>query len=309
MSVFWAGAGVALSILQAEPAGQVVAQLPDVVVQGRSSDDIARDFIDGVAAAPRGATVARWNERVCIGVVNLRAETARFLIDRLSSVAADVGLDTEAPGCSPEILIVATRDGNAVARGLIERRGGVLAPGNSVQSRSRRDLERFAADVRPVRWWHISTAVDAVTGQNTVRNRLNENFDSSDMAALLENGPVFQVTPSLIKSNVHHDLLRAIVIIDFDQLGNVTFDRLADYVSFVALAQVDPEGDTRAISTILNLFDEPSAVSGLTDWDLAYLRGLYQSDDTARTRGGREAALRREMLRSREEEGVPAQEN
>jgi hypothetical protein len=277
-------------------------ELPDIVVEGRIPESLAREFIDEVAAPPGGATVARWRERVCIGTVNLQGDTAQYLIDRVAAVASDVGLEAEAPGCSPDVVVIATVNGREIARGLANRRRNALAPGNRIQSRSRGQLEAFAESVRPIRWWHISTAVDPSSGRSVIRDRRNENVNYTMTSELLENGPVSLGTiPSLIQSQFRQDLRRAVIIIDFNELGDdIGFDQLADYVAFVALAQVDPEGDTSGFSTILNLFDDPTT-PGLTDWDRAYLQGLYNSDDSARSNSGREAALRREMLRARED--------
>jgi hypothetical protein len=284
--------------VQADNLGQA-AQLPDIIVQGAVPEELAREFIDQVAAPPRGATVARWNERVCVGAVNLGNEPARYLIDRVSSVALDLGLEPGDPGCEATVVIVGTVDGRAVARGLVERRRNVLAPGNSIQSRSRSELEIFAQSDRPVRWWHISTAVDPVTGRNLVRRPADDDTNNST-TGLLQNGPVTRGSNSLITSSVRQHLRRAVIIIDFNELGDdIDFDQLADYVAFVALAQVDPEAETASFPTILNLFDDPTT-PGLTEWDRAYLQGLYNSDDSARSNSGREAALRREMLRTRE---------
>lgn len=307
MSVIPLVASLLLSALGPQDRSQdqgASSQLPDVVVEGRLPEEQARAFIDQVAAPPRGAPVARWSGPLCIGAVNLQPEKARFVIDRVASVAMGVGLEPEEPGCDPEVIIVATRDGGAVARGLVERRGRVLAPGNRIQSRGRRDLEAFATVDRPVRWWHVSTAVDPVTGRNVVRDPRNDNFNSNDIGELLAYGPVFQGAQSLIRSSTRQHLRRAVIIIDFDRLGDVDFDQLADYVAFVALAQVDPEGDTSGFPTILNVFDDPAATPRLTDWDRAYLQGLYRSDDSARGSSAREGALRREMLRVREEQGA-----
>jgi hypothetical protein len=293
----------ALALMQAAGPPQAqdpVAQLPEVVVEGRALERLADAFIDEVAAPPRGASVARWNERVCVGAVGLRPETARYLIDRVSSVADGLGVRPEEPGCDPTVVIVATLDGGTVARGLVERRGRVLRPGNSIESRSRAALEAFAEVERPVRWWHISTAVDPLTGKSTVRSPGRDNFNSNEPAEVIVNLSR-TVWGSTLQSTTRQHLRRAIIIIDFDALGDdIDFDQLADYVAFIALAQVDPEAETSSFSTILNLFDDPTT-PGLTEWDRAYLHGLYSSDDSARGANAREAALRREMVRTRAE--------
>ena len=280
--------------------GAEVTQVPGLVVEGRPTEDLAREFVRRVAAPPTGAPVARWSRPLCVAAENLPPAAAAFLVERLSSVALDVGLEIGEDGCDPLVLVIATTDGAAIARGLVERRRHMLAPGNRIQSRSRSELERFAQGRRPVRWWHVSTAVDPVSGANRVRRPADDNVNAST-GSLIENGPVVRGADSLMVSAVRQDLRRAIIIIDFDELGEVNFDQLADYVAFVALAQVDPEADTSAFPTILNLFADPTT-PGLTAWDRAYLQGLYGSDDSARGAAARDAALRREMLRALERE-------
>ena len=56
----------------------------------------------------------------------------------------------------------------------------------------------------------------------------------------------------------------------------------------VTLAQIDPEADTSRYASILNVFDDPDASAGLTDWDQAYLMGLYDAERTRKNaRAGR----------------------
>ena len=59
-------------------------------------------------------------------------------------------------------------------------------------------------------------------------------------------------------------------------MKGVTLEQLADYIAFVALAQVDPEADLSRFESILNLF-QPGGLdtTGLSPWDRAYLDGLY----------------------------------
>lgn len=278
------------------------SRLPDVVVQGRvlneeQLEDLARDFIGEVSAPPRGFRVARWHRSVCVGVVNLPREAAQFVADRVSAVAADVGLDPGEPGCRPEVVIIATVDGATVAGGLVDRHRRTFSPGGDGYSLSRAALERFATEDRPVRWWHVSTPRDPETGRRVSR-LLGVDLEAGGGLTDL---PRMQARNTLLAATTREDLARAIIIVDFDRLDGVDFDQLADYLAFVSLSQVDPEAETSAAPTILNLFNDPTSVSGLTDWDRAYLRGLYQSDDRAPNPNAREGAIRREMLRAREE--------
>jgi len=64
------------------------------------------------------------------------------------------------------------------------------------------------------------------------------------------------------------------------------------------LSQVDPEADTGTFDTVLNLFENPQGVSGLTAWDRSYLSALYNSPSRRRTVGGQANAVASIMNRT-----------
>lgn len=73
-----------------------------------------------------------------------------------------------------------------------------------------------------------------------------------------------------------------------DQIANVSIQQLADYTAMVTFAQIDPEADTSGYASILNVFEQPEAAMSLTDWDKAYLDGLYSAERTRKNmRAGR----------------------
>ena len=43
----------------------------------------------------------------------------------------------------------------------------------------------------------------------------------------------------------------------------------------IALAQIEPDADYTPYDTVLNLFNPSIPVTGLTEWDVTYLRALY----------------------------------
>jgi hypothetical protein len=70
-----------------------------------------------------------------------------------------------------------------------------------------------------------------------------------------------------------------VIIVDTAQAGGTRMDALADYLAMVSLAQLDPAANTSQQPTILNLFADAQSrqMTGMTDWDIAYLRGLYET--------------------------------
>lgn len=251
-------------------------QLEDVVVTGASLDGLIRSFVDEVAAPNRRRGLARWEDRICIGVANLRTEPAQYIVDRVSTVAEDVGLTPGEPGCAPTVMIVASDDPAALARELVRERRRAFRMGGSGMDRGGVALRAFVSSEAPVRWWQVSIPTDSETGTVAVRipgECRHPCQDPEDYAPV-----VFVFSASRLATQIVDNLTRTVVILDIDQVDRVSIDQLADYVAMVTLAQVDPEADTSRYASILNVFDRPETASGLTDWDRAYLTGLYGAE-------------------------------
>ena len=266
------------------PPTQEPAQLEDVEVEARRLRTVIQDFV-GEVAAPAGVRgPARWNGPVCIGVVNLRAEIAQYIVDRTSDVARELGLSAGEPGCAPNVLIIAAADGRAVADGLVDARRSAFRPGGTGMTRSLRVLEQFRRSEAPVRWWHVSAPVDSETG--AIATQL-PGYDPPTIAVS---------RASRIRSDIRDDLLKAIIIVDAEKTAGISLVQLADYCALVALSQVDPEADVASFDTVLNVFLDPTT-PGLTDWDMDYLRALYGVEQNGVGANARGAEIVNEMMR------------
>lgn len=262
-----------------DPDPNAVVRLEDVVVDARRLEDAAQEFVDEVADPVGRRGLARWHRGVCVGVANLRPEMAQYLIDRVSDVARGIGLTSHEPPCHPTILIIATTDANAFTESFIAMRPVLFRPGGSGMNQGPAALERFRTSDRVVRWWNVSQPTDADTGQPAVRMPGQCNTGGTNCTG---NGSALDFAPhtsvraaSRMSSQYRQDLKRTFVIVDVDRLGGVTLEQLGDYIAMVTLAQIVPDADTSRFETILNLFEEPSSVHGLSGWDQAHLDGLY----------------------------------
>lgn len=285
-------AGIAAVLATASPAFAQVppqdaqpAELESVVVDGRRLRDSVERFVDDVVAPPVGRGPARWDRRVCVGALNLRRDAAQVVVDQVSRIALDLGLEPGDPGCRPNILVIAADDGEALARALVERSPHAFRPNYAGASRGSSALDRFQASSSPVRWWHVSLPVT----------------ETGDIAVRLPGGsaPFVRQDGSRLTTRLRNDLRRAYVIVDLEEMDGVTFQQLGDYIGMVAMAQIDPEAETAAYDTVLNLFEAPEAVDGLTGWDRSYLQALYDAELNRRSpnqQGGEVAGL---MLRDR----------
>lgn len=242
--------------------------LEDIVVEGRPLEDLTQTFVREVAAPARNRGMARWRDGLCVGVANLQPDMAQYITDRVSTVARDVGLRPGEPGCEPHVLIVATIDASTFTRQFVEARPRLFRVGGSGMDRGAGAFKAFIENDQPVRWWNVSVPVNDETGLIAVRLPGEE-------------APRNGVQPSRITTQIVDDTKRSFIIVDVDKTKDVSLEQLADYIAFVALAQVDPEADTSGYATILNVFDDPAQTRTLTNWDRAYLQGLY---DTIRRR-------------------------
>lgn len=242
--------------------------LEDIIVDGRRLDHAIDDFVADIVAPPVNRGPARWHRRVCVGAINFRADTAQALVDQVSAVAADAGLEIGEPGCPANVLIIGTDDGSALAGGLVERALRAFRPLYSGAARSSEALDRFVATDAPVRWWHVSLPVDRETGAAAVRL---PGFSPPQLRG-----------EGLLRTPIRNDLLKVFIIVDVTGAAGVDVRRLGDYVGMVALAQIDPEADPSSYDTVLNLFDAPDRQRGLTAWDRSYLQALYGAELNAR---------------------------
>jgi hypothetical protein len=238
--------------------------LEDIVVEGRPLETLTRTFVREVAAPARNRGMARWRNGLCVGVANLQPEVAQYITDRVSTVAQDVGLKPGEPGCEPHVLIIATVDASTFTREFVDVRPRLFRVGGSGMDRGGSAFEAFLENDQPVRWWNISVPVNDDTG-----------LIASRMPGFAP--PITPVQASRITTQIVDDTKRAFIIVDVDKTKDVSLEQLADYIAFITLAQVDPKADTSGYATILNLFDDPAQTRTLTNWDRAYLQGLYNT--------------------------------
>ncbi len=282
------------SLAQVPPQDSPPAELETVLVDGRPLREAVERFVDDVVAPPVGRGPARWDLKVCVGALNLRRDAAQVVVDQVSRIALDLGLEPGEPGCRPNILVIASSDGEALARALVVRSPRAFRPNYAGASRGASALARFQTSSAPVRWWHLSLPVT----------------ETGDIAVRLPGGsaPFVRQDSSRLTTRLRNDLRRAYVIVELEDMEGVTFQQLGDYIGMVTMAQIDPEAETAAYDTILNLFDAPGSVSGLTEWDRSYLSALYDAELNRRSpnhQGGEVAGLMlRDRRRARTEEAA-----
>ena len=117
------------------------------------------------------------------------------------------------------------------------------------------------------------------------------------------NAPSARSSGSRLQSDTRQDLNRAIIIVDARRVGSVQLAALADYISMVALAQINPNAQVGGYPTIMGLFAarpaNESAPTAMTEWDLGFLDGLYHATRNAHSVQQMQSEIGQRMLASR----------
>ena len=276
-------------------AATAAAQEPAIVVTGRTPESTQR-FIQQVSVAPQTADqLARWDHSICTAVAGLPRRQAEFIADRIAQRANAVSLAPGAPGCVPNVSVIVTAESDAAAQRMYAENGALFAfqQSSNITTLDQAALNDFLHTQRPVRWWHVSERLSA--------DGMALSGDASQGG--IANAPSARSAGSRLQSDTRQDLSRVIIIVDARRVGSVQLATLADYISMVALAQVNAHAQVRGYPTILSLFDQRSgneqAPTAMTEWDTAFLDGLYHSTRNAHSVGQQQSEISQRMLSSR----------
>ncbi|WP_292053339.1 hypothetical protein [Brevundimonas sp. UBA5866] len=293
MLAFNSGAPQVAPVVTPPSPSQESYRLEDLTVTGRPRDALIRNFVENVADPVPGRKLARWNDPVCVGVVNLGQDLSQYLIDRISDVAADLGVRTGQPGCKANVHIVATDQPREVAaRFMSDRKRDLIPNATGVTNRAMR--HHFTESDAPIRWWYLSEVVVTQTGQRAFRMPGDTPMEDGRGEEVIF---VPKTAPRLTEP--YSDSMRqTYIIIDPTQLTHMNSLQLADYLAVVALAQISPTADTESYNSILNAVDDSSAAPSLTQWDRAYLSGLYSATQTPASNAASRLHIRSEIARA-----------
>lgn len=289
MRAFWLAAALHLAL--AGPVLGQTAPLDEEVVVRPSDQATTQAFVREITAMPSSYGQApSWHEPLCFNLVGVSETSQRSLLDRLSANARDLGVQVAAPGCRANVLIAFASDVNAVVadadRNSRRIMGVDTSHGISMGAAAWRD---FVETPRPVRWWHVSRLVNRDDEQMQNRSGMvvnNSAGDSLGGATVRDSGYIHRPT--------HLNMRLVFIVVDVARVNGVPLNALADYLTMVSMAPIDPNADLEGAPTILNLFSATGAAE-MTDWDRGYLRGLYATNPNASHSGQQEREVARRM--------------
>jgi hypothetical protein len=265
-----AAAALALSLVAASAHATDPAPPPNTVsgltVQPQPSEQVLRQGVDAyvrsLTQGQYGETLTRWHEPICPLVAGLTRDQAEFILARVSEVAREVHAPLANGHCRANLYIVASTTPKALLTAWHRAHRSLF--GNAMPNA----VKRFIDTDRPVRAWHNTELAPAGGGA------MHQDPDQFMGAPVTGGIP----TDSRIVDNAERHTWEVIVVLDGSKVTHVKVAQLADYVALAGLTEIDLDAPPPAAPTILHLFDADAADTppGLSDWDLAYLKAVYQ---------------------------------
>jgi len=240
-----------------------------------SRAEMRKEISSFVSAVTRldGELISRWSKDtpVCPLVIADNPAIAEFIRKRLLEIAAQVPIRAETdPKCRPNLFVIVSAQAPEFAANW--EKGASWEKLDDGASRAPRWKPRAgatrSAESLPVRTWH-NARIDQSNGMPMLSIALVPGVKPATSAKDLG---------SRITSNVAENLTGVVVLVDTHAAAGVTVMQLADYIAMISFAKPDLEADLGKTESILQLFavEPANRPSGLTEWDQAFLRGLYR---------------------------------
>jgi hypothetical protein len=246
------------------PAHSADDPLDTVVVEG-SPEQMRREIQTFVHKVTRleGEFVGRWGSFICPMVVGVSDSQAQFMRRRLIEVQDTVRKKKTDPDtkCQPNLFVIITDEADQVLAGWKERDPGMF------RWKSREGVSR-SGGAGPVRTWH-NAIVEPADGSPATGSRLNVSTGKGGCPLL-----------GRLQAGCWEHLTAVVVLVDAGKTGKVTLTQLADFISVLSLSQIDLTANLGTVDSILRLFAQPPPAvpaAGLTEWDYAFLNGLYRA--------------------------------
>jgi hypothetical protein len=236
------------------------------------------NFVAHIAAAENEEGLPRWQKPICPFVTGLPPQQADFVLGRLWEIAGAAGVPRAGVNCHPNLYIWITRTPKELLQGW-EQQSFQLTFGADALPEV---VDEFITTPRAVRVWYSSDLQDRY-GQPASCQFNGKRVPCGTDASHL----VF---------NTKYVFDQIFVIVDPALLGPVSPEQFADYVALVGLAKFKPDAGQGDAPTILKLFEGAPQASpaGLTDWDRAFLKSLYSTDQISKQQRGE---IARQMMR------------
>lgn len=218
------------------------AQPEELVVVGAAPEKI-ENHVGSLLDISTEGQISRWNDPICPRVIGLTQDYIDLLSASLGSAATAVRITVAGEGCNPNLLIFFSGNAAQTTEQLVNHFGVAMRQAGQLR------LQQFSDSEAPIRW--IST------------------FDPCGFGCRLANSRIIASSAPSVQ--------RMWAVVDLNKIQRRPFQDVADFISFVALANPSAVPKT-TLPSILDLFDiaaDGKTLLGLTMYDEVYLDALY----------------------------------
>lgn len=209
--------------------------------------------------------LSRFESPVCPGVVGLPISLAATVIDRMRANVKAVGAELAPENCSANLTVIVTENGNDLVNGLFEKSPQLFG----YQSKTEMDALRKS---KGPAWVWQTTQPKRADGMPVP---MLEQVTPGGAQAKRRAYAVPNAKMSRLASTVRQDTGLAFVVLSRTAIEGKTLVQIADYGVLRGLAGTTANAEDAAGSqSIAALFTQTSPAE-MTDFDLAYLTGLY----------------------------------
>ncbi len=253
--------------------------LPQVTIEAQREalERRVRTFVSHSLQPAFDVSLTRWSVPVCPLVVGLRPDSNDYIATRVRQIATTAGVRTAPQPCEANLVILISDHPEAVLQAWYKKDFHVF---EGFEGASDRTIDAFIKTPRLARVWY-----------NIHTERPHGMSYSFSMAA--------PFNPASPRMNQMDDATRTVfagvrafttVVVAFDstRLKGIKVRQLADYSAMVGLAQIQNDADVGTAPSILRVFaaSDDAKPEGLSDWDAAFLKALYGTNQQSTTQQG-----------------------
>ena len=274
-----------------------------IIVEGQRIDipTLIKGTINNVGVTP----LARFEDRICPGVVGIGGEQALKMLQIMRDNFVALGSKIDSPGCTANATVIFTDQPVDFVKKLAKKEPAYF-------TMSPRALDRLTAHSRPVASWHVTETRDRdgkeVGSTNRGSDPKKKLFNTqASMGVPMEAQVIRNSAATHLYTNVREDMTVGFAVIDRRSSAGKSLRQLADLATLHLLLDVKQDAGASNRGSILSLFEErPAGASpppALSKYDRAMVQALYAPHENNRTAGQQYSQIATAVRRSVGETG------
>lgn len=249
-----------LALASAAPVAAEEQDTTPIVVTGQKDLEKQIDnFIGALTPSSPSAQIGRYEDEICPRALGFNDAQRATVEERIRLVAENVGLRVGAADCKINMLVIAAPDKQALLKEIGRKHYYLFG------DRTPTEVRKIMAQPGSATAWQVEGQVNADGNALTRREGVPVNRTIN--------------SPSRITAGARPYVAGSVVVIDSKALDGLSTTQVADYALMRALAKMDLDKlQTTTAPTILRALDAPADAEvplTLTQWDFAFLKGLY----------------------------------